>query len=159
MAYLLKGEWESISVIAGYPVGASVYIQNSGRAGDIVEIIISSGKPDDTARGWAIRSLDPSFRVSGQDFDVWVRYIRYDIAGTIIPEPARRCLTNISDNEQITQASTFPVDSNSAIMQTIINDLISDLTEASKETAYQLTLLNRRFEEAFETGIFEDDIE
>jgi hypothetical protein len=109
MAYQITPQWQAVSVLTGYAIGQQLSIQNAGRAGDLIELIISDTEPATTDRSYVVRSLDPVYRVSGQTQEVWVRYVRYDLNGTITPEPARRCLANITDNEQIAESSALPV--------------------------------------------------
>lgn len=110
MAYLIGKDWVGVSQLTGIEIGETLSIQNAGRAGDLVELILSSSEPLLEDRGYVIRNIDPLYRVSGQSVELWVRYIRYDLNGTITPQAKRECLVNIMDNEQIAEASTLPVD-------------------------------------------------
>lgn len=110
MAYLIDKDWIAASSLTGIPIGESLSIQNAGRAGDLVELILSSSVPELSDRGYAVRSIDPLYRISGQSVELWIRYIRYDLTGTITPKPLRKCTVNIMDNEQISEACALPVD-------------------------------------------------
>ncbi len=109
MSHLIDSQWTSVSALTGIAIGETLSIQNAGRAGDIIELILSVEQPSIEDRGYAVRNLDPLYRVSGQDVELWVRYVRYDLTGTITPEPQRRCLINITENEQISEMSNLPV--------------------------------------------------
>ena len=83
-------------------------LHNAGRAGDIIEVVVSELEPIASFRGVPIKSLDPQFRVAPQEFPVWVRHIRYDIAGSVIPTGQRTCLLNVQELSDIEQASGVP---------------------------------------------------
>lgn len=158
MAYLIGPEWEAVSDLTKIRIGDFVSLQNAGRAGDLLEIIISTDKPLESDRGHVIRSLDPMFRVQGQDKEIWIRYIRYDLNCTITPEPQRRCLANISDSDSIDQTSALHIETFLVEMGATINQVLSDLNQSNQDVAKQIKLLNMRYEEATETHIQESDV-
>ena len=83
-------------------------LQNKGRAGDIIEVITGDTKPLDLDRGFALAQINKVYRVSGYTGSVWVRYIRYDLTGTITPSDARICLLDVQEGSQITEVSDIP---------------------------------------------------
>ena len=157
MAYLISPEWERVSTITGIQIGESLSIQNTGRAGDLLELIISDLMPTDE-RGHVIRSLDPMFKVEGQDSEVWIRYIRYDLNCTITPKPQARCLANISDNTQIAESGTLPITSHENQPSTILLNAVYSLIDSNQDILQEMKLLNARYEEATETRITKEDI-
>lgn len=158
MAFEISNQWTSIFNLTGFLVGEPINIQNAGRAGDLLELVISIDQPSDDERGYVVRSLDPMFRITGQSSDVWIRYIRYDINCTITPRDNARCLANISNNEQITTMDSYPVESLILQERIMLLDVLSGLAESTALTLDQIRLLNARYEEATETNINLEDI-
>ena len=134
MAHLIDKDWIATSLLTGFPIGGTLSIQNAGRAGDLVELILSSSEPSLTDRGYVVRNIDPLYRVSGQSVELWIRYIRYDLTGTITPQAARKCLVNISDNEQISEASSSPESSGSVKVVTDTAKTAFDELKAERNT-------------------------
>ena len=106
--------WLPISTFTGIPAGTQLYLQNSGRAGDLIEVILSDTQPPVEARGVPLRQLDPVYRVSAQPLEVWVRHIRYDLNGTILPTDAHKCLLEIKTTTDIVPAQVIPDDAYTA---------------------------------------------
>lgn len=158
MAYLIDSEWQAISKLTGISIGSDLNIQNAGRAGDLVELIISDLEPASTDRGDVIRSLDPRYSISGQDSEVWIRYIRYDLNCTITPDENRRCLVNISDTNFIAPAGSGSKEEQERILKSILYDVFSGLIDSNQQILTELKLLNARYEEATETRIIKGDI-
>ena len=102
--------WLPISTFTGIPAGTQVYLQNSGRAGDLIEVLLSDTQPPVEARGVPLRQFDPVYRVSAQPLQIWVRHIRYDLNGTILPTDARKCLLDIRTDTDIAPANIIPND-------------------------------------------------
>ena len=110
MNYQIRNDWESVSSITSHAVGMPFSITNAGRAGDLIEVIVQDAKPADSDRGEPLAQLLRSYNISGQTTDVWIRYIRYDLNGTINPQPSRSCQVSIQHHSFITSQGGVPLD-------------------------------------------------
>lgn len=110
MNYSITGNWTALSVIAGIAVGLPVVLTNAGRAGDLLEVIISDTEPLTSDRGEPLAQLQRTYRISGQTQEVWIRYIRYDLNGTITPNGAKTCLLSAQTNDFIANEGGIPND-------------------------------------------------
>jgi len=108
--YTISREWTSVSVLTGHAIGIPFSITNAGRAGDLIEVIVSDTQPAVDDRGEPLAQLLRSYNISGQAQEVWIRYIRYDLNGTILPEPSRVCQISIQHNSFITEQGGIPLD-------------------------------------------------
>lgn len=108
MNYQITNNWTALSVLTGIAIGSPLVLSNAGRAGDIIEAIVSDTEPLDTDRGVPIKQLDNQYTISGQSQEVWVRYIRYDLTGTITP--TRTCLLSVQDSAFIQESDALPSD-------------------------------------------------
>lgn len=106
-ALRISGSWTDLNFISGIAIGFELIIQNLGRAGDIVEIAISEIQPTESYRGIALEQIRKSYRVT-PSARVWVRYIRYDLTQTIIPQPSRLCGISVQVNSEIQDSSDIP---------------------------------------------------
>ena len=118
-------------------------LQNKGRAGDIIEVITGDTKPLDLDRGFALAQINKVYRVSGYTGSVWVRYIRYDLTGTITPSDARICLLDVQEGSQITEVSDVPIQ---LVTTQALNESSRVKTE-SGSTAFSLARAFRTFRE------------
>lgn len=171
--YPISSSWVDINELSGIAIGQQMALHNAGRAGDIIEVAVSELEPISTFRGIAIKALTPMFLVSPQDLPLWVRYIRYDLTGTITPLPVRTCLLNVQSIADIQEIGGIPsalLTSNDKdmLLKVSIGNLsdvayvlasqLSSLVESQENTVLQLRLLNAKTEEAFETQITQDDV-
>jgi hypothetical protein len=108
--YKIPSEWTSVSTLTGHAIGMPFSITNAGRAGDLIEVIVADDQPNPQDRGEPLAQLLRSYNVSGQTQDVWIRYIRYDLNGTITPEPSRVCQVSIQHHSFITEQGGIPLD-------------------------------------------------
>lgn len=106
--YPISSSWIDINALSGIAIGQQMALHNAGRAGDIIEVAVSELEPISTFRGVAIKALSPMFLVSPQDLPLWVRYIRYDLTGTITPLPVRTCLLNVQSIADIQEIGGIP---------------------------------------------------
>ena len=106
--YPISSSWIDINALSGIAIGQQMALHNAGRAGDIIEVAVSELEPISTFRGIAIKALSPMFLVSPQDLPLWVRYIRYDLTGTITPLPVRTCLLNVQSIADIQEIGGIP---------------------------------------------------
>ena len=106
--YPISSSWVDINALSGIAIGQQMALHNAGRAGDIIEVAVSELEPISTFRGIAIKALSPMFLVSPQDLPLWVRYIRYDLTGTITPLPVRTCLINVQSIADIQEIGGIP---------------------------------------------------
>lgn len=171
--YEISGEWVNVNTLSSIAIGQQITLHNAGRAGDIIEVAVSELEPSTSFRGVPIKSLTPQFRVAPQIFPIWVRYIRYDLNGTITPEPQRKCLLNVQSIADIQEIGGIPstlLTSNDKdmLLKVSIGNLsdvayvlasqLSSIVEYQENIALQLRLLNAKTEEAFETQITQDDV-
>ena len=108
MNHKITNEWTALSVLTGIEIGTPMVLSNAGRAGDVIESIVSDTKPWSEDRGVPIKNLDNQYTISGQSQEVWVRYIRYDLTGTITP--LRTCLLSVQDSAFIQESDALPSD-------------------------------------------------
>lgn len=108
MTYQITGDWAALSVLTNIPIGKPMILSNAGRAGDIIEVIISDIQPSISDRGVPVKQLDSQYRIAGQSKEAWVRYIRYDLNGTITP--TKTCLLSVQDASLILEADAFSND-------------------------------------------------
>tara|TARA_R110002110_G_scaffold415850_1_gene658018 strand:+ start:33648 stop:34748 length:1101 start_codon:yes stop_codon:yes gene_type:complete len=108
--YSITGNWTALSVVTGIAVGLPVVLTNAGRAGDLLEVVISDTEPLASDRGVPIKALDAQYTVSGQSQEAWMRYVRYDLNGTITPSPARTCLLSVQDSAFVQESRAIPSD-------------------------------------------------
>jgi len=171
-SYQISGDWTDLNALSGIDIGQQITLHNAGRAGDIIEVAVSAIEPSVSLRGVAIKALEPQYRIGPQEVAIWARYIRYDLNGTITPQPQHKCLLNVQSISDIEEVGSIP----SSLLTTNDKDMLlkisvgnlsdiaflmasqlSSLLEVQQETLSQLKLLNARIEEAFETNITEDD--
>jgi len=158
MDYKLDNNWVALSSLSGIPIGSPAIVQNIGRAGDLVEVIIKPQKPLDSERGLSFGQITPLYRIEGNIAEAWLRYIRYDLNGTITPQDLRTCLVSIQSGECITEDNGRLNESQIALLNEGLNPVLSSLTDSNEMIANQIRLLNARIEEAFETRIELEDI-
>jgi hypothetical protein len=108
--YQITGQWAALSVVTGIAVGLPVILTNSGRAGDLLEVIVSDTEPLESDRGEPLAQLLRSYRISGQTEEVWIRYIRYDLNGTITPALAKTCLLSAQSASLVSSDGGIPID-------------------------------------------------
>jgi len=108
--YTISREWTSVSILTGHAIGMPFSITNAGRAGDLIEVIVSDTQPAVEDRGEPLAQLLRSYNISGQTQEVWIRYIRYDLNGTILPEPSRVCQISIQHDSFIVDQGGIPPD-------------------------------------------------
>ena len=106
--YQISGAWTDLNTLTGIVIGQQITLHNAGRAGDIIEVAVSDIEPIVSFRGVAIKALAPQYRVAPQDFTVWVRYIRYDLNGTITPTAQHKCLLNVQEIADIEEVGAIP---------------------------------------------------
>lgn len=105
MIFEIDNKWQAL----GLNPNSTVILQNLGRAGDLIEVVTGSVQPEDSQRGYALAQLSKTYRVSGYEGLIWVRYIRYDISGTITPSDNRICLLDAQEDATITEVSDIPL--------------------------------------------------
>lgn len=131
--FQIDTNWTDLNVLTGIAIGQQMLLHNAGRAGDIIEVAVSEIEPIVVFRGVPVKSLDPQFRIAPQEFAVWVRHIRYDLNGTIIPPAQRNCLLNVQEIADIEQVGGIPsalLTSNDENMRLKVKDRDSpDLTK------------------------------
>ena len=127
MIFEIDNQWQALGTTAGVTLNA----QNMGRAGDLIEVITSNTKPLETDRGYALSQLNKTYRIGGYTGLVWVRYIRYDLNGTIKPADNRKCLLNIQEGSIITEVSDTP----SQLLTTSVIDSASRLKVSASTRA------------------------
>lgn len=110
MNYEIGRDWVSISSLTGLAIGSELLLQNMGRPGSIIELILSDSEPLEADRGNGLQQLDDIYRVSGQKSDVWVRHIRYDLNSTILPKPQYKCQLSINDSGILNESNAIPID-------------------------------------------------
>lgn len=106
--YQISGDWTDLNTLSGIAIGQQITLHNAGRAGDIIEVAVSAIEPLASFRGVAIKSLDPQYRAGPQENTIWVRYIRYDLNGTITPEVQHKCLLNVQAISDIEEVGSLP---------------------------------------------------
>lgn len=109
MDYKISRDWTAVSLLTGVSIGAPFSITNAGRAGDLIEVIVQSEEPGITDRGEPLAQLK-SYNISGQPSEIWIRHIRYDLNGRILPEPAKLCTISIQYQSYITEQGGTPLD-------------------------------------------------
>ncbi len=109
MNYSVGGTWTAMSVLTAIPIGAPVSIRNIGRAGDIIEIIISATEPLESDRGEAITQLGNTYRITNHPNEVWIRYISYSDSSTIVTT-SKTCLVTIQQSSYISDSDGLPAD-------------------------------------------------
>lgn len=159
MDYNLTNKWTALSILTGIDIGKPVIIQNIGRAGDLVEVILSPREPLESERGLSFGQITPLYRIEGQTTQAWIRYIRYDLNGTITPKDSRTCLISVMPADFITENNGGFSSSSIGALKMSFDYQLSKLIDQSSESIKQLKLMNERIEEAFETRIFIGDIE
>lgn len=110
MNYTISREWTAVSTLTGHAIGMPFSVTNAGRAGDLIEVIVSDAQPALEDRGEPLAQLLRSYNISGQTQEVWIRYIRYDLNGTITPELSRVCQVSILYESFITEQGGIPLD-------------------------------------------------
>lgn len=110
MNYQITGQWAALSVVTGISVGLPVILTNAGRAGDLLEVIVSDTEPLESDRGEPLAQLLRSYRISGQTEEIWIRYIRYDLNGTITPALAKTCLLSVQSASLVSSDGGIPID-------------------------------------------------
>lgn len=108
MNYQITNNWTPLSVLTSIAIGSPMVLSNAGRAGDIIEVIVSDTEPLAADRGVPVKQLDNQYTISGQSQESWVRYIRYDLTGTITP--LRTCLLSVQDLAFIQESDALPSD-------------------------------------------------
>jgi hypothetical protein len=158
MDYKIDNEWTALSVLTGVKTGDPAIIQNIGRAGDLIEVIISAQKPLDSDRGLSFGQITPLYKIEGNIYEAWLRYIRYDLNGTITPKDARTCLVSIQSGDQIIENDGASSAGKSLAITQGLDPVLSSIVDSNNFIADQLKLLNARIEEAFETRINLEDV-
>jgi hypothetical protein len=70
--------WTDLNSLSGIPEGAEIFLQCTGKAGDIIDVAISESQPSNSFRGVPIYQARGQRRVPAGSSKVWVRYLRND---------------------------------------------------------------------------------
>jgi hypothetical protein len=158
--YPIGRDWVNLNNLTGIKIGETMYLQNLGRSGDLIEIAISAQIPLDGFRGIAIPQMAPWYRAQSDKGAVWVRLIQYDLTGTITPSQSKTCLLSVQENLDISElrgsisgGSSGGLDADSLIVSSLL-----DIKESLNAVNDNLKLLNARAEEAWETRIILEDV-
>lgn len=108
MNYKIYSDWTALSTLTGISVGLPMVLSNAGRAGDIIEVLVTDNQPLESDRGVPIKQLDNQYTISGQSSESWVRHIKYDLNGTI--KAVSGCLLSVQDDSFINESSALPID-------------------------------------------------
>ena len=108
MILSIGNQWEALSGLTGITIGDQFYMQNAGRAGDLIEVIINTNQPTVNDRGAPLRQFDPIYRVSDQTTEVWVRAIKYTLQGGVLPEDKYKCLLDVTQSPSVSSTSALP---------------------------------------------------
>ena len=109
MNYSVGGTWTAMSVLTGIPIGTEVSARNIGRAGDIVEVLLSDTQPSESDRGEPLCQLASIYKIYGSDKEIWLRFISYSEKDMIITGD-KTCLVWITDADTVTDSSSIPSD-------------------------------------------------
>ena len=77
-AFSIGAEWVSLSSLLGRPPSSNKILQNCGRPGDIIELVISNDEPGVSFRGFRLDQIKSIYNLPAGSVDAWVRYIRND---------------------------------------------------------------------------------
>lgn len=110
MTYQIPVIWTALSQLTGVAIGTPVLLRNEGRSGDLIEVIVSDTEPLATSRGDALEQITSAYRISGQESEIWLRHIRYDLTETITPTPNRTCLLSVQYTTLIQSDKSLPFD-------------------------------------------------
>ena len=140
-SYRIGKDWINLNTETGLPVGTEFILQNTGIAGDIVEIAISALQPIAGFRGVGIFQFNPFYRVSDKAIPVWVRFIRYDRNDLDVGQ--KTVLLSVQTNPEIQDTNSIPFDlyDSEVIDNRLIKVSASDgiISPAKKGLAYSLS--------------------
>ena len=70
--------WVDLNTLSGFAKGSTLFVQNVGYPGDLIELYFSDLEPATSVKGWVLDQVNEYYVITGESETVWARFFKND---------------------------------------------------------------------------------